>query len=126
MGRSLMNIILSPDTYKGRLTSIEAAQIMKKAIKEINSQVNVVMKPMADGGEGTLEAFLTSTKGKRISISCTGALGNTITTSYAIINGNIAIIEGAKIAGLPQVPLSGLNQDKPETYGIGEVIIYTI
>lgn len=118
-----MNIVLSPDSYKGSLTSIEAAQIMKKAIKEINSQTNVVMKPMADGGEGTLEALLTSTKGKRISISCSGALGNTITTSYAIINGNTAIIEGAKIAGLPQVPLSGRNPDYTTTYGIGEVII---
>src|SRR5699024_11663530 len=76
-----------------------------------------------EGGQGTIEALLTTKKGKRISISCSGTLENTITTPHAIINGNTAIIEGAKIAGLPQVPLSGRNPDYTTPYGIGEVII---
>src|SRR5699024_11468326 len=76
-----------------------------------------------EGGQGTIEALLTTKKGKRISISCSGTLENTITTPHAIINGNTAIIEGAKSAGLPQVPLSGRNPDYTTTYGIGEVII---
>src|SRR5699024_10378917 len=118
-----MNIVISPDSFKGSLTSTQAAQIMKAAIENITDDYNVIMKPMADGGEGTLETLLTSTSSERIPISCTGAQGKTIQTFYAIADGDTAIIEGASIAGLPQVPLNQRNPDYTTSFGIGEVII---
>lgn len=117
-----MNIVLAPDSFKGSLTALQAAQSMRKAIKEMNDDCNIIMKPMADGGEGTLETLLASTQGQSIPISCTGALGETIATSYAIADEKTAIIEGASIAGLPQVPQQQRNPNHTTTFGIGEVM----
>lgn len=117
-----MNIVISPDSFKGSLTSIEAAQIMKTAIEDTGNDYNVTLKPMADGGEGTLETLLAATTSERKPIACTGALGKVNHTSYAIADGDTAIIEGANIAGLPQVPTDERNPDDTTSFGIGEVI----
>lgn len=117
-----MNIVLAPDSFKGSLTAIQVAQTMKKAITQMNSYCNVIMKPMADGGEGTLETLLTSMNCVRVPITCTGAMGEPVETFYAIADDTTAIIEGANIAGLPQVPLRQRNPDYTTSFGIGEVI----
>lgn len=118
-----MNIVVAPDSFKGSLSSIEATEIMKKAIKDIDESYQVTLKPMADGGEGTIQSLLTSTKGVSIPITCTGPLGEGIETSYAIVAANTAIIECASISGLVQVPTNKRNPDDTTTYGIGEVLI---
>lgn len=118
-----MNIVVAPDSYKGSLTSIQVSEIMKKAILDLNTDHNVIMKPMADGGEGTLQALLTSTDGENIAITCTGPLGEKINTNYAIVNSKTAIIEFATIAGLIEVPVNERNPDHTTTFGIGEVLI---
>ena len=118
-----MKIVVAPDSFKGSLTSIEVASIIKAAIKSVDSNYEVGMKPMADGGEGTLESLLSSTEGERVFVTCTGPLGQSVQTSYAILRGDTAIIEGASIAGLPQVPLHQRNPDDTTSFGIGEVIL---
>ena len=117
-----MKIVLAPDSFKGSLTAPQAARIMKKAINEMNENIEIVMKPMADGGEGTLATLLSATNEKKIPITCTGALGDSVETFYAITEGTTAIIEGANIAGLPQVPLHRRNPAHTTTFGIGEVM----
>jgi len=117
-----MNIVLAPDSFKGSLTARQAAWIMKQAIKDLNENYEVIMKPMADGGEGTLETLLTATNGKKIPVTCTGALGDSVETFYAIQDETTAIIEGATIAGLLQVPLHQRNPRHTTTFGIGEVM----
>ncbi|MBP1969243.1 glycerate kinase [Virgibacillus natechei] len=118
-----MNIVLAPDSYKGSLTSIQVSEIMKNAILEVNRNHHVIMKPMADGGEGTLQALLTSMDGENIPITCTGPLGKKISTNYAIVNSKTAIIEFATIAGLIQVPVDERNPDYTTSFGVGEVMI---
>lgn len=118
-----MNIVVAPDSFKGSLTSVEASQAMKAAILSSNKDYNVVVKPMADGGEGTLESFLAAATGEEIIVKCTGPLGNTVNTRYAIMDNKTAIIELASIAGLTQVPYESRNPDTTTSYGIGEVII---
>lgn len=118
-----MNIVIAPDSFKGSLTSIQVSEIMKNAIQTIDENYNVIMKPMADGGEGTIESLLTATKGESILISCTGPLGEKVNTSYAMIESTTAIIECASIAGLIQVPIDKRNPDKTTSFGIGEAII---
>src|SRR5699024_5693214 len=117
-----MKIILKPDSYKGSLTATNAARIMKTAINQMNENIAIVMKPMVDGGEGTLATLLSATNEKKIPITCTGALGDSVETFYAITEGTTAIIEGANIAGLPQVPLHRRNPAHTTTFGIGEVM----
>src|SRR5690625_3941721 len=117
-----MKIVIAPDSFKGSLTSIEVTNIIETAIFAVNPNYSVIKKPMADGGEGTIDALLSTTKGERISLKCTGPLGETVETYYAIV-GNTAIIECANIAGLTQVPPSKRNPDVTTTYGIGEAIL---
>lgn len=118
-----MTIVVAPDSFKGSLTAIQAAEMMKKAILAVQPQKEVIKKPMADGGEGTTDSLLSATPGDMVSIDCTGPLGQQKSTSYAIIGGDTAVIECAKIAGLADVPLTKRNPDYTTTYGIGEVML---
>ncbi len=119
-----MNIVIAPDSFKGSLTSLQASQIIKSSILDLDCDYyNVVMMPMADGGEGTLETLLASTKGEIIPITCTGPLGEKNDTTYAIVNSNTAIIESASVSGLMQVPSNKRNPDFTTSYGMGEVMI---
>jgi len=118
-----MNIVLAPDSFKGSLTATQVSQIMKTAIGDSEGIFNIIQKPMADGGEGILEALLSSNSGTEIPVCCSDALGNKIKTSYGIINESTAVIETAKIIGLPGVPYHKRNIDNTTTFGIGEVII---
>lgn len=121
--RSLTNIVVAPDSFKGSLTSSQASEIMKKAIIEIIPSSKVTLKPMADGGEGTLQSLITSTVSERIAITCTGPLGEKIDTTYALIDSTTAIIECAKIVGLTQVPRAKRNPDLTTSYGLGEMMV---
>jgi glycerate kinase len=118
-----MKIVLAPDAFKGSLTAIEAANTMKKAIHDSFPDWKPETIPMADGGEGTLDALLNATGGKRISIRCRGPLGNCISTSYGIIEEKTAAIECAKIIGLTLVEKEKRNPDITTSFGIGEVIM---
>ncbi|AQQ52390.1 glycerate kinase [Planococcus lenghuensis] len=121
-----MKIVIAPDSFKGSLSAAEAAGAMAKAIRQIDGEISVVSKPMADGGEGTMEALLTATTGKRVPVTCTGPIGEKINTYYARIGTDTAIIENASIAGLIQVPESSRNPDFTTSFGIGEVIKHAL
>ncbi|KAB8131052.1 glycerate kinase [Gracilibacillus oryzae] len=116
-----MNIVIAPDSYKGSLTATEVAETMQNAIKEISDD-HVIIKPMADGGDGTIEAILSSGEGKLIHLKTTGPLGEPVNTYYAIINQKTAVIETALHAGIIQVPDKDRNPENTTTYGIGEAI----
>lgn len=118
-----MKIMVSPDSFKGSLDAIEVAKTMRKAILDVSPRHEVVMKPMADGGEGTIDALVASTVGERISVTCTGPLGKRIDSNYVIIHNQTAVIEVAKIAGLTQVPLALRNPEMTTSFGLGEVIL---
>lgn len=117
-----MNIVIAPDSFKGSLTSIQVTDIIEKAILDFNPNYSVIKKPMADGGEGTIDALLSATAGERIALQCHGPLGEKIETYYAMVD-QTAIIECANIAGLVQVPTAKRNPDHTTTYGIGEAIL---
>ncbi|WP_018931158.1 glycerate kinase [Gracilibacillus lacisalsi] len=117
-----MKIVVAPDSYKGSLSAAEVANTIKTAIQASGSH-EVITKPMADGGEGTIEAILSATSGEQVQISTLGPLGTTIQTSYAIINQTTAVIETAMHAGLYQVPTEKRNPDLTTTYGMGQAIL---
>src|SRR5690625_3358645 len=119
-----MNIVIAPDSFKGSLTSVQASKIIQSAIEDLAlDYYNVVLMPMADGGEGTLQTLLASLKGELIPITCTGPLGEEVETTYAIVNNTTAIIEIATISGLMQVFSYKRNPDYTTSYGMGEVMI---
>lgn len=118
-----MKIVVAPDSYKGSLSQVQAATIMKNAVYHVLPNCHVVEKPMADGGEGTLEVLLQSLdETERLPIAVTGPIGKKINTSIGVINGDTGVIEIASIAGLPMVPEILRNPYFTTTYGIGEAI----
>lgn len=117
-----MSIVLAPDSFKESLSAIQVAQTMQKAIQTINKNEKVFLKPMADGGEGTVDSLLLYSGGDRIQTTCIGPLGNKIKTYYGILHDKTAVIEVANISGLDLIPPTKRNPNVTTSYGIGEII----
>lgn len=122
-----MKIVVAVDSFKGSLTSLEAGKIIEIGIKRVYPQSKVIVKPLADGGEGTIETLVEGMNGKIRNLKVMGPLGELIECSYGIIDSkNMAIIEMAKIAGLTLVCKEQRNPLNTTTYGVGEVIMDAI
>lgn len=119
----MQNFILVPDSFKGTLSAIEVCNIMKSSIKKLYKDVNIISVPVADGGEGTVEAFLYALGGEKKSVWVSDAFNEQkILAHYAMLKDDIAVIEMAACAGLPLVK-NRLEPDKTTTFGVGELII---
>lgn len=122
----MQNFILVPDSFKGTLSAIEVCNIMKSSIKNLYKDANIISVPVADGGEGTVDAFLYALGGEKKSIWVSDAFNEQkILVHYAMLKDNIAVIEMAACAGLPLVK-NRLEPDKTTTFGVGELIIDAI
>lgn len=118
-----MKIVISIDSLKGSLTSIEAANAIKKGILSVDNKSDVVIMPLADGGEGTVEALVQGMSGEEKVISVTGPINEKVNATYGILKEtNTAIIEMAQASGLPLVPAELRNPLNTTTYGVGEII----
>lgn len=118
-----MKVVIAIDSFKGSVSSIEAAQAIQAGIESVNNNAEVVIKPLADGGEGTVEALVDGMNGTFISVDVCGPIGETVTAQYGILgDGVTAVMEMAQAAGLPQVPVEKRNPLHTTTYGVGEMI----
>lgn len=122
----MQNFILVPDSFKGTLSAIEVCNIMKSSIKNLYKDANIISVPVADGGEGTVDAFLYALGGGKKSVWVSDAFNEQkILVHYAMLKDDIAVIEMAACAGLPLVK-NRLEPDKTTTFGVGELIIDAI
>ena len=122
----MQNFILVPDSFKGTLSAIEVCNIMKSSIKNLYKDANIISVPVADGGEGTVDAFLYALGGEKKSTWVSDAFNEQkILAHYAMLKDDIAVIEMATCAGLPLVK-NRLEPDKTTTFGVGELIIDAI
>ena len=122
----MQNFILVPDSFKGTLSAIEVCNIMKSSIKNLYKEANIISVPVADGGEGTVDAFLYALGGEKKSVWVSDAFNEQkILAYYAMLKDNIAVIEMAACAGLPLVK-NRLEPDKTTTFGVGELIVDAI
>ena len=123
----MQNIVIAIDSFKGSLSSIQAGNIVFNATKKIFPKSNIKIFPLADGGEGTVDALTEGLHGKIISSYVTGPLGDKIQSRYGYLpQDNIAIIEMADAAGLTLVPENKRNPLFITTYGLGELILNAI
>lgn len=122
----MKRVILVPDSFKGTMSSFEICSIMKRAINEFYPDCSVISIPVADGGEGTVDAFYSSLGGKKFYKSVTGPfLGDKTEGSYCILPDDTAVLEIASCASLP---LAGerKNPKITTTFGVGELILDAI
>ena len=120
-GDQMKKFLLVPDSFKGTMSSLEICEIMQKAINNHYPDAQCVSIPVADGGEGSVEAFLTALGGRKVSAGVSGPFGEQIDSFFGLLPDGTAVIEMAAAAGLP---LAGENKnaEKTTTYGVGQLI----
>ena len=118
-----MKIIVSPDSFKGSCSAIEVADSIEKAIHDVDRTVHVVKMPVADGGEGTIDAITSCVPSIIYELEVCAPMGENAMAKYAVIdNGETAIIEMAQASGLPMVPIEDRNPLLATTYGTGQLM----
>ena len=116
-------IVLAPDSFKESMTAKEACVAMERGIKKVNSNIQCIHVPMADGGEGTMQSLVDATGGEVYSLEVVGPLGNKVKAEYGILgNGEIGVLEMASASGIHLVSLEERNPLITTTYGTGELI----
>ena len=115
--------ILIPDSFKGTLSARDFCAVAREAIGRADPGAQVLSIPLADGGEGTVEAFLAACGGLRIECPCTGPYGGTAPGFYGLLPDGTAVVELAAAAGLP---LAGtdLHPAEATTYGVGQLLLH--
>ena len=118
-----MKIVISPDSFKGSLTSQEAADTIAKSFLKIFPDAEIEKIPLADGGEGTTQILVTATNGKIYNEFVTSPIGERIKANYGILgDGKTAVIEMAAASGLSLIPIEKRNPMFTTTFGTGELI----
>ena len=132
-----MKVTIAIDSFKGSLSSLEAGHAIETGIKNIYPDAEVLVRPLADGGEGTVEALTFGMGGALQSITVTGPLGDPVTAHYGIIEDpsaadigelpqRTAVMEMAQAAGITLVPPELRNPLNTTTFGVGEMILDAI
>lgn len=118
-----MKVVIACDSFKGSVTAVQAVSYLEEGIRRVWPEAEVDGIPVADGGEGTVDAFLHSVPGRRICISVTGPLGEPVQAEFALLEDGTAVIEMAAASGLPLVSPKKRNPMLTTTYGTGELIL---
>ena len=122
-----MKIVIAPDSYKESLSATEVAQAIEKGFREIFPDAQYVSVPVADGGEGTVEAMIAATQGAEHTASVTGPLGERVDAHWGMSgDGNTAFIEMAAASGLALVPPEQRNPLTTTSRGTGELILHAL
>lgn len=118
-----MKVVVAIDSLKGSLSSLEAGSAIREGIHRATEDAQVVVRPLADGGEGTVEALALGMNGRIELIKVTGPLGDSVEAAYGIIDETrTAIIEMSAAAGITLISEQDRNPMNTTTYGVGEMI----
>ena len=118
-----MKVVIAIDSLKGSLSSMEAGTAIKDGILAAKPDAEVIVKPLADGGEGTTDALIEGMNGERIDLTVTGPMHTPVDAYYGYLKDtNTAGMEMASAAGITLVPDSEKNPLLATSYGVGEMI----
>jgi len=118
-----MRIVIAPNAFKGSLSALEAATAIGEGVRIAAPDAELVLVPIADGGDGTVDALVQATQGERRSRRVRGPLGDSVDAEYGLIDGgSTAVIEMAKAAGLALLPPDKRDPRVTTTYGVGELM----
>ena len=118
-----MRIVIAPDSFKGCLSALQVCDALERGLRRAVPEVEVVKAPMADGGEGTVEALVDATGGRYSTERVVGPLGVPTQARFGVLgDSETAVIEMAAASGLPLVPPPRRNPLLTTTYGTGQLI----
>ncbi len=119
-----MNIIVAPDSFKGSLTALQAADAIVQGIRDVAPEAEIVSIPLADGGEGTVESLVLATRGRFLTKKVAGPLGDPVEATFGVLGDDVTgVVEMAAAAGLGLIPREQRNPLLTTTYGVGELIL---
>ena len=118
-----MRVVVAIDSFKGSMSSLEAGEAISNGIKKAHKDAEVEIRPLADGGEGTVEALSIGMGGRLINVDVTGPVGRKVNAVYGIVDSSkTAIIEMSQAAGITLVSGDEKNPLYTTTFGVGELI----
>ncbi len=118
-----MRIVVAPQALKGSLSAAETGAAIAQGVREVYPEAEIVLVPVADGGEDTAQTLVDATGGRWLEREVTGPLGEPVWAALGLTgDGKLAIVEMAACAGLPLVPVERRNPCVTTTYGVGELI----
>src|SRR5256885_569559 len=118
-----MRVVIAPNAFKGSLSALDAAVAIAEGVRAAAPDADLLLVPIADGGDGTVDALVAATQGERRTLQVRGPLGDPVDAGYGLIDaGSTAVIEMAKAAGLALVPPAKRDPRITTTYGVGELL----
>ena len=120
-----MKVSIAIDSFKGSLSTLEAGRAIEEGIKKVYSDAEVKITPMADGGEGTVDAIVSATGGEMHKVKVHNPIGEIIESCYGVVD-KTAVIEMSAAAGITLISEAERNPLNTTTYGVGEMIVDAI
>ena len=118
-----MKVIVAPNSFKGSLSASQAAAAIAQGVRQALPDAEVVEIPVADGGEGTVEALVSARQGIYREVKVEGPLGDPVRASYGLIDeGRTAVVELASASGLTLIPSERRDPRQASTYGFGQLL----
>ena len=117
-----MKVVIAIDSFKGSLSSVEAGNAAAKGVKRVFPDAECIVSPLADGGEGTVDALVAGMGGEFREVEVTGPDGRPTKARYGLLPGGTAVMEMAQAAGITLVSGAARNPLRTTTYGVGEMI----
>lgn len=122
-----MKAVIAIDSFKGSLSTFESGKAASEGIKRVYPDAECVICPLADGGEGTVDAIISAVEGEMITLNVTDPLGGRVDAKYGFIpQTKTAVIEMSAAAGITLVAPENRDPLKTTTYGVGELILHAI
>ncbi len=118
-----MKVVIAIDSFKGSLSSTQAGNAVRDAVLRLDTEADVLVKPLADGGEGTVDALASGFESETVELTVKGPLLKPVTAKYCILKEtNTAVIEMAAASGITLITPDERNPLETTTYGVGEII----
>ena len=117
-----MNVTVAIDSFKGSLSSLEAGHAAAEGICRAFPDAQVVVRPLADGGEGTTDALVAGLGGEVATVEVSGPTGAPVLAKYGLLPKGVAVMEMAQAAGITLIPSAERDPLRTTTYGVGEMI----
>ncbi|AUI88666.1 glycerate kinase [Vibrio azureus] len=122
-----MKVVVASDSFKESLTAKQASEAIKTGLSRVWKDAEIVTLPVADGGEGTMNALLDATNGRQVLVEISDPLGKPIRACYGILgDGQTAVVEMAQASGLHLVPVELRDPKQTSSFGTGQLILHAL